>query len=162
MKPEQAAGPLYPLVPYTGPGRMLVATGIGSSAPSPEQGNSRANSAQQDALIQDIARTNDVRRISPRRMGDISMDLYMGGILSWEEYSMLAFQPELHPDFNQTIGALLGKKAEPDRRRDFVSEWEDRLTFEMKYNAGEKERIKRATTIFRALHRIAVSKDVYI
>jgi hypothetical protein len=163
MKPgQQASAPLFPLVPYLGPGRMLVPLGVRTTSAPPERGNSVTNLAQQEALIQEIARTHNIRRISPRHMGDISMDLYMGGILSWAEYSMLAFQAELHPDFNQTIGALLGKRAEPDRRRDFVSEWEERLTFEKRYNAGKNERIKRATTIFRALHRIASSKNAYI
>ena len=126
-----------------------------------EGGSPGPNSAQQDALIQEISRSLDIRSISPRHMGDVSMDLYMGGILSWEEYSMLAFQPELHPDYDKTIGALLGKKAEPDRKRDFVSEWEERLNFEMKYNAGKKDKIKRATTIFRTLYRIATIKEVF-
>lgn len=37
---------------------------------------------------------------------------------------MLANQPELHPDFNRTIGALTGRRAAPDRERDCLAEWE--------------------------------------
>ena len=50
----------------------------------------------------------DARHISPRQIAEISMDLYVGGALSWEEYALLAFQPELHPDYERTIGALTG------------------------------------------------------
>ena len=63
---------------------------------------------------------------------------------------MLAFQPELHPDFNRTIGALTGHDAAPDRGRDFLAEWEDRLAFEQKYR-GEKDE-----TALRALHIVSL------
>ena len=68
----------------------------------------------------------DARAISPRQIAEISMDLYVNGALAWEEYAMLAFQPELHPDYARTIGALTGEPAEPDRPRDFVNQWESR------------------------------------
>ena len=74
------------------------------------------------------------RHFTPRQMVDVSMDLYVAGMLGWEEYSLLAFQPELHPDFDRTIGALTGRKAEPDRPRDIIAEWEERLMFEKRYN----------------------------
>ena len=65
------------------------------------------------------------------------MDLYMVGVITWEEHAMLAFQPELHPDYDQTVGALTGEKADPDRPRDYVAIWEARLAFERKHNAGD-------------------------
>ncbi len=36
------------------------------------------------------------------------MDLHVAGVLPWEGYAMLAFQPELHPDYDRTVGALIG------------------------------------------------------
>ena len=82
------------------------------------------------------------------------MDLYVGGVLPWEEYAMLAFQPELHPDYDRTIGALTGEKAEPDRPRDFVSQWERRLEFEEKYNADHPKLVARTTHIVAVLRQL--------
>jgi hypothetical protein len=75
----------------------------------------------------------DVRRIAPRETSELSMALYVEGVLSWDEHSMLAFQPELHPDYEATIGALTGKEAEPDRPRDLVKLWEEKLSFELRH-----------------------------
>jgi hypothetical protein len=107
----------------------------------------RAGAADTDAGL-------DVRSLTPRQMVDISMDLYVGGVLGWEEYAMLAFQPELHPDYDRTIGALTGEKAEPDRPRDFVAQWEGRLTFEEKHNADHPEFVGRTRRIVAALTQL--------
>lgn len=89
------------------------------------------------------------------------MELYIGGALSWEEYSALAFQPELHPDYNRTIGALIGEEAEPDRPQDFVTVWEERLAFEKRYNAEDPGSIVNASRIVEILHALAdVTPDV--
>ena len=99
-------------------------------------------------LIGDI----DFRNATPRQMAETSMDLYVAGILPWDEYAMLAFQPELHPDYDRTIGALTGKKAEPDQPRDFLAIWEERLKFDEKYNADQPrvvEGSRRIVTLFR-------------
>jgi hypothetical protein len=102
----------------------------------------------------DLPRGFDIRNASPRRVAEVSMDLYVAGLLDWEEYAMLAFQPELHPDYNRTVGALTGLEAAPDRGRDFLAEWEERLAFEQKYR-GEKDqaamRALRIVTLFRSL-----------
>jgi len=76
----------------------------------------------------------DVRVLSPRQMVDMNMDLYVSGVLAWDEYAVLAIQPELHPDYERTIGALTGEAAEPDRPRDLVNQWEQRLAFDRKHN----------------------------
>lgn len=98
----------------------------------------------------DLPRGFDIRNASPRHVAEVSMDFYVAGLLDWEEYAMLAFQPELHPDFNRTIGALTGHDAAPDRGRDFLAEWEDRLAFEQKYR-GEKDE-----TALRTLHIVTL------
>ncbi|MCP5365902.1 MAG: hypothetical protein H6907_20505 [Hyphomicrobiales bacterium] len=101
----------------------------------------------------------DVRNLSPRGMADLSMDLYMAGVLAYDDYAQLAFQPELHPDYDQTIGALTGKKAEPDRPRDFITEWEEKLVFERGHNS-DPERVNRTQRILTVLKRIAAPTDV--
>jgi hypothetical protein len=97
----------------------------------------------------------DVRNLSPRQMSELSMDLYIGGALSWEEYSALAFQPELHPDYNRTIGALIGEQADPDRPQDFVQVWEERLAFEKRYNAEDPQSVANAGRIVDVLRTLA-------
>ncbi|MBC8158208.1 MAG: hypothetical protein H8E94_02640 [Alphaproteobacteria bacterium] len=109
-------------------------------------------------LIGDI----DFRNASPRQMAETSMDLYVAGILPWEEYAMLAFQPELHPDYNRTIGALTGKKAEPDQARDFLAIWEERLQFDEKYNADQPRVIEGARRIVTLFRYADTSTDVIV
>jgi len=107
-------------------------------------------------LIGDI----DFRNASPRQMAETSMDLYVAGILPWEEYAMLAFQPELHPDYDRTIGALIGQKAEPDQARDFLTIWEERLRFDEKYNADQPRTIEGARRIVTLFRYADTSTDV--
>ena len=90
------------------------------------------------------------------------MDLHVAGVLPWEEYAMLAFQPELHPDYDRTVGALIGKKAQPDRPRDFVALWEERLAFERKYNAGNPKLIARTAHIVTVLRQIESPTSVVV
>jgi len=103
----------------------------------------------------------DVRNLSPRGMADLSMDLYMAGALGFDDYALLAFQPELHPDYDQTIGALTGRKAEPDRPRDFIAEWEEKLDFERQHNS-DGERVHRSQRILTVLKQIAAPTNVVV
>ncbi len=96
----------------------------------------------------------DVRSISPRETSELSMDLYIEGVLNWEEHAMLASQPELHPDYNDTIGALTGKDAEPDKPRDIVKEWEEKLSFELRYADQSGKRVAHAQRINSVLKLI--------
>ena len=117
-------------------------------APAPPRG------ADRGAPAGDMPDGLDLRNMSPRQMTEASFDLYVAGLLQREEYALLAFQPELHPDYDRTIGALTGEKAKPDRRRDFIAAWEERLAFERKYNQGDPETLKRTlriVTLFRSI-----------
>ncbi len=95
----------------------------------------------------------DPRNMTPREMAGRSIELYAAGLMEWDDHLALAFQPELHPDYNRTIGALLGEKAAPDAPRDFVIEWERRLLFELRYNAENTEAVGRARRILKALRK---------
>jgi hypothetical protein len=90
------------------------------------------------------------------------MDLYISGALGWEEYSMLAFQAELHPAFDRTIGALTGEKAEPDRPRDYIALWEERLAFEQKYNAQDHALVGRTQRVLNVLNHIDAPTDMMV
>jgi hypothetical protein len=96
----------------------------------------------------------DIRQMSPRKMAEMSLDLYVAGIIEWEEHEMLAFQAELHPDYDKTIGALTGEPAQPDHPKDFIEEWERRLTFQRRYNPDNVRRIRRTEHIKNILHQI--------
>ncbi len=104
----------------------------------------------------------DTRHLAPRRIGELSMDLYISGALGWEEYSMLAFQAELHPAFGRTISALTGKKAEPDRPRDYIALWEERLAFEQKHNARDRPLIERTRRVLNVLNHIDAPTDMMV
>ena len=111
------------------------------------------------ARLRERIATLDARHISPRQIAELSMDLYVGGALSWEEYALLAFQPELHPDYERTIGALTGEPAEPDRPRDFIAQWEKRLAFDRKYNATRPKMVARTQRIVDVLRQLRLATD---
>ncbi len=124
----------------------------------PEAGNQSSGSS---AGLPDVTAVQ-VRNISPREMGNIAMDLYVSGVLSWDEYSMLAFQPELHPNYDATVGALTGERASPDQPRDFVSQWEDRLNFERRHNPDDRPLIRRTSRIVQVLRQIENPTNIMI
>lgn len=93
----------------------------------------------------------DPRQLSPREMQDLSLELYAGGNLTFEDYAELAFQPELHPSYASTIGALTGEPADPDRPRDFVRLWQDRLAYEQRHNAADAPTVRQAERILAVL-----------
>jgi hypothetical protein len=109
----------------------------------------------EDGPLADILRDVDVHAISPRRMANLSQDLYAAGVIGWDEYSMLAYQPELQPEYDRTIGALTGEPAQPDRPRDFVAIWEDRLAFEERHNPADHRQIQTSRHILATLRQIA-------
>lgn len=97
---------------------------------------------------------NDVRNLKPRQMSDLCGELFLATMISCDEYLMMAFQPELHPDYDRTIGALIGEDADPNRPRDYLRRWTDRLEFELKYNADDRAAIERTRNILTVLRRL--------
>jgi len=103
-----------------------------------------------------VTRNIDVRHISPREMTEFSLDLYAAGIVAFDEYSALSLHPELHPDFDKTIGALTGERAAPERKRDFLGYWEEKLSFQerrSRSNPKELDRTRRIVTVLRVIGR---------
>lgn len=119
-------------------------------------------SAPRPSALRERVGVVDARYISPRQISEISLDLYVNGALAWEEYAMLAFQPELHPDYDKTIGALTGEPADPDRPRDFVEQWETRLSFERRYNADQPQLLSRTERIVGVLKQLKLETDVSV
>lgn len=93
----------------------------------------------------------NLRHMSPRRFAEIAHELYVEGSLRWEEYQMVGFPSELHPDYDSTIGALTGERAAPDRPRDMLAEIEGRFAFLRRFHDGNEDfwRAERALDVLR-------------
>lgn len=104
----------------------------------------------------------NVHYLSPREMLEYSQDLYAAGIIGFEDYEAMAFQPDLHPDFNKTIGALTGQRAAPDRPRDFVRHWQDRLNYVQRYYPADAHEVRQAIRILKALKAFPQQNDIFI
>ena len=141
------------------PGRGLVPA---PQPPVPATTRPAQKTAPAEPPIAELFRSIDVRNLTPRQAAELGMDLPVAGVLPWEEYAMLAFQPELHPDYDRTVGALIGEKAQPGRPRDFVAMWEERLAFERKYNAGDAKLIARTARIVTVLRQIESPTSVVV
>ena len=104
----------------------------------------------------------DLRHLSPRQMQELALDFYAEGLVSFEDYAVLAFQPELHPRYNATVGALTGEAADPDRPRDFIRRWEDRLAFERRHNPENAPLVQQTRRILEMLTSYDAPTDVSI
>ena len=104
----------------------------------------------------------DVRHMTPRQMQDYSQNLYAAGVISYDDYAALAFQPELHPDFQKTIGALTGEKAQPDRPRDYIEQWRDRVDYTQRYYPANAEPVRQAHRIHEALLAFPKRTDIFV
>ncbi len=113
-----------------------------------------APAPQKRSALMELIGDADIHDMSPRQMTHLSQTLYAAGALSFEDYSQLAFQPELHPDYDRTIGALTGEHAAPDRRRDFVNLWNERADFQRRHNVGRPDLIAQSERIASVLNRI--------
>ncbi len=92
----------------------------------------------------------DMRNISPRNFADATHELYMDGTLNWNEFKMVGFPSELDPRYDETIGALIGDKANPDQPRDMLGQWEQRVDFEKRYNPNP-DQVKTADSVLQKL-----------
>ena len=110
-----------------------------------------AAEAARPTLFSELTGGLSLRRLTPRQMADVSLELYASGTIAFEEYELLAFQPELHPDYNLTIGALTGELAGPDKARDFVAQWEERLNFERRHNPQNTRLVRQSERILKLL-----------
>lgn len=110
--------------------------------------------------LHEISRTYDVHRISPREMVDLSFDLYFAGYMPRDQYAHLAFQSELMPNFDDTIGALTGEKARPNQARDYTTIWRQRLKFEMDHKSDDPRIIERTRLILELLYSIEQIPDL--
>lgn len=92
---------------------------------------------------------HDLHHVSPRRFAEITHELYLEGSLEWAEYQLVGFPSELHPDYDSTIGALTGERAEPNRPRDLLQAWEQRLDFMRRYGDPATPLAEQAVAVLR-------------
>ena len=122
-----------------------------SATPAAYLEASTSDSHQPTPISNPIIAEVDFRKASPRQIANISLDLYAAGMLSYEDYTELAFQPELHPDYDRTVGALTGKTAAPDQQRDYIEVWNERLRFNLRHNPQNSPSVKQAARIYNLL-----------
>lgn len=120
----------------------------------PSEEEEAAAETKVETLFGRLTRGLSLRKLTPRQMAEVSLDLYAAGILSYDDYALLAFQPELHPQYNVTVGALTGEPAGPDRARDYVDQWEERLNFERRHNPQNTSLVRRTERIVSLLNAL--------
>ena len=135
------------LVPFNAPNLPM--------STEPQTAPIKVKQYQLPSPFREVFGDTNFRNVSPREMTEGSIYLYALGVLTWDEYSMLAFQPELQPDYDQTIGALTGQKAEPDEPRDFIAHWEEKMTFAQRHNPADSKIIRRTRHILSVLKKLA-------
>ncbi len=155
-----AADPAVADLARRAPPRLRPSPSAIKALPAPKPEPAAATSAPARSPLRQLIGDVDLHRLSPRQMANLSQDLYAAGVVSFDDYAALAFQPELHPDFARTIGALTGERAEPDRPRDFVRLWEDRAEFQRRHNAGRADLVRQDERIARVLRQIDAPTNV--
>ena len=120
-------------------------------------GDAKSAARKRSSPFLEIASVYDVGAITPREMVDLSFELYVSGFLTREQYHDLAFQAELMPNFDVTIGALTGERADPDRPRDYTEVWRARLKFEEVHLADDPRIVERTRQILDLLLSIKSS-----
>lgn len=130
-----------------GVGQSLPVSGtrVEATKSSPEVVNVRTAKS-----LADVARKYDVRNMSPRDMAAMSQELYQSGAISFQDHALLAFQPELSPEFNKTLAGSPGK---PDAPRDFIAQWETQL--QIHENQGDVNFAKNDRRILNILGNLA-------
>ena len=99
----------------------------------------------------EIATDYNVKMISSRQMVALSFDLYTAGYIDKEQHLLLSFQPELQPNFDDTIGALINENSAPDIQKDFIELWLQRCVFEQNYPGPDHKRTDRLKIILNIL-----------
>ena len=99
----------------------------------------------------EIATDYNVKMISSRQMVALSFDLYAAGYIDKEQHLLLSFQPELQPNFDDTIGALINENSAPDKQKDFIELWLQRYVFDQNYPGPDHKRTYRLKFILNIL-----------
>ena len=84
-----------------------------SAPPVVQSGDGAVISTSVRSPLAELIGDVDTHNLTPRQMANLSLDFYAAGVISFEDYALLAFQPELHPDYNSTIPFETFRRAKP-------------------------------------------------
>ena len=140
----------------SGKGRALVPY----APPLPPERVSEQPAQTFETVLRPAAHGFDPRNTTPRAIQRESETLYLEGILSWDEHAQLSVQADMHPDYQQTIGALTGETSDPERPRDYIQIWQRRLSFERRHSGLNSEPAQQATHILSLLRRLEHPTDI--
>lgn len=113
-----------------------------------------------ETVLRPAAVDFDPRATTPREIQKVSESLYLEGVITWEEHAQLSFQADMHPDYENTIGALTGESADPERPRDYIKIWQRRLAFERRHSGPNSAQSEQATHILSLLRRLEHPTDI--
>ena len=141
----------FPLLFYANqPSLKYLTSSIQNNITNP-QPNYEPSFRNKKCSLHEISADYDVKALTPRQMVSLSFELYATGYLDREQYAELAFQAELLPNFDDTIGALTGEKAAPDKPRDYTAFWQDRILFERTHFGDDPRVVQRVESILNIL-----------
>jgi len=112
--------------------RNVLTDTKGKSMSAPNLADSVEISNKSKVLLdigKEIMSGYDLRNASPKNMNQLSSELYSSGLIPFETHSLISFQPELNSDQYYN---LHGELPLPDRPRDFITDWEEKLAFQEK------------------------------
>ena len=102
----------------------------------------------------------NIEYMSHRDMADLSNRLYKEGIITQEESRVLAFQPELHPDFDFTTENETNDFTEPDGKRNYLHLWREKVAlYEEVGNSKEASNSRQILTILENLNVVRGSNE---
>lgn len=108
----------------------------------------------QNLTMEDVVKKYDVKNISPAEMVIMSKELYNNKLISEIEFIYLSFQPETHPRYNETIGKQTGQMAEPHRKRDFLTYWENKVHQDIRKDSMNVDKSWRVMKILHHLNKL--------
>ncbi len=109
-------------------------------------------------IISNIAREYDVTNMTPREVSDMSKKLYENGSISFKQHALLSFQPDLDPNYNDTIGKRTNTIAQPDTPKNFLEKWRDKLEEQIK-NGTPHDIIENTKEIVSILENLNVRRE---
>lgn len=109
--------------------------------------------------MNDIVEKYDVTNISPAQMVLLAKELYTSRLISEIEFAYLSFQPELHPNYNATIGKNTGKVAQPDKPRNYIEVWENQVHEDLRRDSLNIAKSWRIMKIMHHLHELKQTQN---
>lgn len=104
--------------------------------------------------VMSIMNEYDLRNISPIQMAELCNALYKEGILEFDDFVAISFQPELNPE--QYL-MTHGKYPNPVAPKNIIEQYQSQLEIEIKCGSSSSSlaKLRRAINIFESLHSLS-------